>query len=146
MSWQMCDDLRVRWSQALTLSVLWIFWEKKANNMTLQWMEPGDQQIWHWICMINLSLFSTRIDLKLLHHLNIEKLQKMKIHFYVASKHISLERDQLILLFSNGTDRSHKSHNAFVPYPTIHHSEQKCAHFCSERYIVGYGTQAFWDM
>ena len=26
------------------------------------------------------------------------------------------------------------------------HSEQKCAHFCSEWGIVGYGTGAFWDL
>ena len=26
------------------------------------------------------------------------------------------------------------------------HSEQKCAHFCSECSIVSYGTGAFWDM
>ena len=36
------------------------------------------------------------------------------------------------------TDHSHKSHNAPVPYPTMHHSEQKCAHFCSEWCIAGY--------
>ena len=35
-----------------------------------------------------------------------------------------------------------------VPYPTKHHSEQKCAHFCFEWCIVGYGTGALchlWD-
>ena len=42
-------------------------------------------------------------------------------------------------------DQFHKSHNAPVPYPTMHHSEQKCAHFCSEWCIVGYGTGALWD-
>ena len=36
-------------------------------------------------------------------------------------------------------DQSHKSHDALVPYPTIHHSEQKCSHFCSEWCIVVYG-------
>ena len=43
-------------------------------------------------------------------------------------------------------DQSHKSHNVSVPYPTIHHSEQKCAHFCSEWCIVGYGISALWDL
>ena len=43
-------------------------------------------------------------------------------------------------------DLIHKSQNAPVPYPTILHSEQKCAHFCSEWSIVGYGTGAFWDL
>ena len=33
-----------------------------------------------------------------------------------------------------------------VPYPTIHHSEQKCAHFCSEWCIVGYETSALWGL
>ena len=32
-----------------------------------------------------------------------------------------------------------------VPYPTMHNSEQKCVHFCSEWCIVGYGTGALWD-
>ena len=34
-------------------------------------------------------------------------------------------------------DQFHKSQNAPVPYPTMLHSEQKCAHFCSEWGIVG---------
>ena len=42
-------------------------------------------------------------------------------------------------------DEFHKSQNAPVPYPTMLHSEQKCAHFCSEWSIVRYGTGAFWD-
>ena len=28
----------------------------------------------------------------------------------------------------------------------MQHSEQKCAHFCSECCIMGYGTGAFWDL
>ena len=39
------------------------------------------------------------------------------------------------------TEQSHKSHNALVPYPTMHHSERKCAHFCSEWCILGYGER-----
>ena len=42
-------------------------------------------------------------------------------------------------------DQSHKCHNVLVPYPTIHQSEQKCVHFCSEWCIVGYGKDALWD-
>ena len=56
---------------------------------------------------------------------------------------------QLHLLWSDPSiliDLIHKSHNAPVPYPTMHHSEQKCAHFCSEWCIVGYGTGALWDL
>ena len=43
-------------------------------------------------------------------------------------------------------DLNHKSQTAPVPYPTMLHSEQKCAHFCSEWSIVGYGTGAVWDL
>ena len=43
-------------------------------------------------------------------------------------------------------NQSHKSHNAPVSYPTMHHSESKCAHFCSEWCIVGYGTGELWDL
>ena len=43
-------------------------------------------------------------------------------------------------------DWSHKSHNTPVTYPTMHHSEQKCEHFRSEWWFVGYGTGALWDL
>ena len=39
-------------------------------------------------------------------------------------------------------DQFHKSHNAPVPHTRMFHSEQKCAHFCSEWCILGYGTGA----
>ena len=42
-------------------------------------------------------------------------------------------------------DLIHKSQNSPVPYPTMLHSEQKCAHLCSEWSIVEYETGAFWD-
>ena len=43
-------------------------------------------------------------------------------------------------------DLIHKSQNVPVPYPTMLYSEQKCEHFCSEWSIVGYGTNASWDL
>ena len=46
----------------------------------------------------------------------------------------------------NIIDQSHKSHIASVSYPTMHHSEQKCGHFCSEWCIVGYENDALWDL
>ena len=46
----------------------------------------------------------------------------------------------------NLIDQIHKSHNTPVPYPTIQHSEQKYAHFCSECCIVGFRTDALWDL
>ena len=40
----------------------------------------------------------------------------------------------------------HKSHHAPVSYPTMHHSEQKRARFCSEWCILGYRTGALWGL
>ena len=40
----------------------------------------------------------------------------------------------------------HKSHNTHVPYPMMHHSERKWAHFCSEWCIVGSVTGEVWDV
>ena len=44
------------------------------------------------------------------------------------------------------SDQFRKSQSSHVPYPTLLHSEQKCAHFCSERSILGYRTAAFWGL
>ena len=43
-------------------------------------------------------------------------------------------------------DLIHNSQNKNVPNPTMLHSEQKCACFCSEWSIGGYGIGAFWDL
>ena len=51
-----------------------------------------------------------------------------------------------LMPWSVSIDQFHKSQNALVPYPILLHSEQKCAHFCSEWSIVGYGTGAFCDL
>ena len=40
----------------------------------------------------------------------------------------------------------YKSHKARDPQPTMHHSEQKCEHKCSEWCIVGFGIGALWDL
>ena len=50
------------------------------------------------------------------------------------------------MMIYNAIDQYHKSHNAPVPYPKMHFAEQKCAHFCSEGCIVGYGTGALGDL
>ena len=71
----------------------------------------------------------------------------------VLLTHGDLENDchwhfQFIIFYKNwcnSVDQSHKSHNAPVPYHTMHHSEQECAHFCSEWCIVGYRTGALSD-
>ena len=47
-------------------------------------------------------------------------------------------------------DPSHKSQNASVPYPTMHHFVAEmctCVHISVTKWcIVGYGTDAFWDL
>ena len=47
---------------------------------------------------------------------------------------------------SKQMDLIHKSQNAPIPYPTMLHPEPKRAHFCSEWIIMGYKTDAFWDL
>ena len=54
--------------------------------------------------------------------------------------------NDLAFHYSRLIDQFHKPQNAPVPYPTMLHSEQKCAHFFSEWSIVRYGTDAFWDL
>ena len=46
----------------------------------------------------------------------------------------------------NIIDLIHKPHKAPITYPTMHHSEEKYAHFCSDWCIVVYGTGASWDL
>ena len=43
-------------------------------------------------------------------------------------------------------DQFHKSQNTPVPSPKMLHSEQKCAHFCSEWSILGHWTGEFWGL
>ena len=43
-------------------------------------------------------------------------------------------------------DQSHNSHNAPVPYPTMHRSEQKCAHFCSELWDMGQAHRGICEL
>ena len=42
--------------------------------------------------------------------------------------------------------QSHKSHNAPVPYPTIHHFGTEMCILMFQWCIVGYGTGALWDL
>ena len=62
----------------------------------------------------------------------------IKIHLHFLSFHV--------VAMAQVIDLIHKSQNAPVPYPTMLHLEQKCAHFCSEWSILGYGRGAFWDL
>ena len=65
-------------------------------------------------------------------------------HGYLGCFHAASARENISWVWV--IDLIDKSHNAPVPYSTILHSEQKCAHFCSERSIVGYATGAFLDL
>ena len=64
----------------------------------------------------------------------------------IASSAENWELSWCQLSRSLALEQFQKSQNAPVPYPTMPHSEQKCAHFCSEWGIVGYGTGTFWDL
>ena len=63
-----------------------------------------------------------------------------------AHTHLREIRPGASLIMIQPVELIHKSQNAPVPYPIMFHSEQKCAHFCSEWSIVGYGTGALWDL
>ena len=78
-----------------------------------------------------------RLGIRWLQSVELEKEEGMRSVFV----HHWKPRDVIMSI-----DLIHKSQNAHVPYPTILHSEQKCAHFCSEWSIVGDGTDAFWDL
>ena len=57
--------------------------------------------------------------------------------------------DRCIVGFVNKfhwNNQIHKSHNAPIRYPKMHHTEKKCINLCSVWYIVGYGTAALWDL
>ena len=70
---------------------------------------------------------------------------KITVHFWnyyhISQGPMSLNSS---LDWDGTVDRFHKSHNTPVPYPTMYHSEQKCAHSCFEWCIVGYGTGTLW--
>ena len=59
-------------------------------------------------------------------------------------KRVIMQAVNELVLPASGIDHSAKFHNALVPYSTIHHSEQKCTHFCSEWCAVRYGPSTLW--
>ena len=78
-------------------------------------------------------------------------------HFLSQKDHIKQPPHQVEVLYTTllcqiivpkrkPINQINKSHNALVLYPTMHHSEQKCAYFCSEWCIVGYETSALWNL
>ena len=64
---------------------------------------------------------------------------------HLNMSHIAIEKHTYSFLLPKIVLIS-KYHNVPVPYLTMHLSEQKYAHFCSERCIVGYGPGTLWDL
>ena len=91
--------------------------------------------ILYWI--YSSWFYSYFLRLHHLHRVNHEKHNKNMSIFYETFYKAPLTEWKHL---------SHKSHNAPDPYPTMHHSEQKYPHFCSEWCIVGYGTGPLWDL
>ena len=81
----------------------------------------------------------------LMDHMNPQRIchitnkTKSKLHLYLIRfnvhrmncQRISIQLCQLCRHMT-AIGLIHKSHDAPIPYPTMHHSEQKCAHFSSE--------------
>ena len=92
-------------------------------------------------------IFITGIPILVKWHPYIEMAPMTRFNTYCLSRiSILITWDCLIFIFIMGICLFHKSHDAPVPYLTMHHSEQKCAHFCSEWCSVGYGTDELWDL
>ena len=67
------------------------------------------------------------------------------LHFYVCQL-TWITNPRMHLFHISECSIQNRNVHAPVPYPRMLHSEQKCAHFCSEWRILGYGTGAFWDL
>ena len=70
-------------------------------------------------------------------HLLIVLIQ-WHIHAFHSAKSFAITPHSVVN--STSIEPIHKCHNALAPCPTMHHSEQKCTHFCSEWCIMGYET------
>ena len=104
--------------------------------------------IWTNVRTLLIRSLGTNLS-EILIKIHIFSLKKM--HLKISSgkwRPFCLGHNVLIwyCLKGDAIDIIHKSQNAPVPYPTMLHSEQKCAHFCSEWSIVGYVTGALWDL
>ena len=89
---------------------------------------------WQFSVFSNCHIFTVRIS----RYPNIQFTKCLMVSR--RNKHLPANANEVTL---KNEGKINKSHNAPVPYPTIHHSEQKCVHFCcSEWCIVGYGTGA----
>ena len=100
-----------------------------------------------WICIAiridfntgTLKNISVWLFLSAIVECFIKDKSKNLISVLIASN--SLHKDLIVLI--------QKSHNATYPYPTMHHFVTEmctCAHFCYKWCIVGYLSDAIWDL
>ena len=88
----------------------------------------------------NMGKWTILIQYEVMHNHNKNKANSNHVHILWDILHLFHETFRSSQCPVSNTELIHKSHSAPVPYPTMHHSEQKCAHFCSEWCIMGYGT------
>ena len=98
------------------LSIVWAYSEQETENGPWLWLGAW-QQTTTWLCP---SWKGSMVPIL------------CSWHHYCSMSEFYIDTVDLI----------HKSHNSPVSYPTMHYSVQKCAHFCFEWCIVGYGTGA----
>ena len=99
----------------------------------------------------NMRLIADLIDLSCCYFICMYIIYMNSKHFKILIRELRTgekKTEALLLHVEMGwrMDLLHKSHNVPGQYPTMHHSEQKCAHFCSELCILGYGTGTLWDL
>ena len=64
---------------------------KSISWLLMPWLltSPGHQQPWYWLCKIGIFHSYLRKDFNYLRRINVEKLHKMLIYFYVPSDKFS---------------------------------------------------------
>ena len=134
MTWTIVDS-----SFILPYSVSWQQWIKCAgelNHHSTHWL-LGDMAVIS-IC----TFFWHIVTMDILSNCHWIPLNQHWSKFWIDA----LRQQSITWTCDEPINPIHKSQNATVPYPTMLHSEQKCAHFCSEWSIAGYGTGTFWDL
>ena len=95
------------------------------------------------ICVKHFELHVICFKWYVIYQIHFQMIFFLSISFGTDKEFRYSAETKTSLVMQSKLYQSHKSHNAPVPYPTIHHSQQRCAHYCCEWCIVGYWTGAF---
>ena len=107
-------------------------WSAIIRNMkNIVWMSTTNVCFWPKMCPLgDLTLTSLMHNGRRASRQNW--VEMVQTHNYCYQRIIITVEWKSPGYWSNSIHIILKSHNAPVPYPIMHHSEQKCAYFCSE--------------